>query len=75
MLDRSSALASHCKHTINFVDQLVSKHVIGFVDIHRFVSINMSVNMSVNATESKDVKHVNKIDSNVLCDGIFFQKR
>ena len=66
MLDRSSAPASHREHAINLINQLMSKNVIGFMDIHRYVS------MSVNATRSKNVEHMNKIDSNILYYGVFF---
>ena len=77
----SYALASHLDHATNlyatnlyatnFVDQLVSKNVIGFVDIQGCVS--MSISVSTSGIES--VGQVNKIDSNVFCDGVSFQKR
>ena len=70
MLSRSCALVSHCKHVINLVNQLMSENVISFIDIHKCVSVSIGVSMS--ATESKDVKHVNKIDCNVFCDRVFF---
>ena len=56
-------------YATDLVGQLVSHNVIGFVDIHGCVSV------SVSATRIKDVGHINKIDSNVFCDGVFFQKR
>ena len=45
----------------------MSKNVIGFIDIHKYVSVNVA--------GSKDVEHMNKINSYVLCDRVFFQKR
>ena len=73
MLGMLSAPASHCKHVTNLVNQLVSKNVIGVVDVHRCVSVSMSV--SVNATGSKDVEYMNKINFDVLCGKVSFQKR
>ena len=70
MLGISYAPANHLgSHATDLVGQLVSKNVIGFVDIHGCMS------MSVSATGTKDVKHMNRIDYNVLCDEAFFQKR
>ena len=57
-------------HAINLVGQLMSKNVIGFVDIYKCVSV--SVSMSMSTTGIEDVKHVNKINSNVFCDGVSF---
>ena len=70
MFGRSSTLASHCKYMINLVDQLVSKNVISFVDIHEYMSMSMSV--SVNIAGNKNVKQVNKIDFNIFCDRVSF---
>ena len=71
----SYASISHYKHATNLVNQLVSENVICFVKIHRYVSVSMSVSMSVNVDGSKDVKHMNKIDFNILCDGVSFWKK
>ena len=75
MLNKSSASVSHCEHAIDLVNQLMSKNVIGVVDIHRCVSVKTSVSVSVNAAGSKNMEYVNKIDSNIRCDRISFQKR
>ena len=49
MLGRSSVPASHCEHVTNLIDWLVNVDVIGVVDIHGCVSVNMSVSSLINA--------------------------
>ena len=53
----------------------MSKNVIGFVDIHEYVSVNMSMSMSMSVIGIKDVEHVNEIDTDILGNGVSFQKR
>ena len=52
MLDRSSILASHREYATDLVDQLMSKNMIGVIDVHGCVSVSMSVSVSVNAARS-----------------------
>lgn len=66
----SYAPANHLDHAADLVGQFGSKNVIGFMDIHRCVSVSMSVS----TTESENVEHMNKIGSDVLCNRVFFQK-
>ena len=47
-LGRSSVPASHCEHATNLVNQIVNKNVIGVVDVHKCVSISMSMGSLVN---------------------------
>ena len=70
-LDHTIDLVSHLNYATNFVGQLVSKSVIGFVNIHGCVSVSMSMS----ATGSENARHMNKINSDVLCNGVFFRKR
>ena len=49
MLSRSSAPASHCKYVTNLIDWLVNVNVIGVMDIHRCVSVSVSVSSLINA--------------------------
>ena len=83
VLGRLSAPVSYCKHTINLINQFVSKNVISVVNVHGCVSMSMSMSslvdmvckcviMSVTRSEDADYKNTNSFFS--LFVGISFQK-
>ena len=83
MLNTSFVLMSHCEHATNLIDQLVSKNVIGVVNVHRYVNVSVSVSSFINmvrryvitsVTRSKgaDCKNMNGFFG--LFAGISFQK-